>query len=37
MDSNAIEKERGITILAKTTAIDYKGVRINILDSTWSC
>ena len=33
MDSNAIEKERGITILAKTTAIDYKGVRINILDT----
>ena len=33
MDSNDIEKERGITILAKTTAIDYKGVRINILDT----
>ncbi len=33
MDSNAIEQERGITILAKTTAIDYKGVRINILDT----
>ena len=33
MDSNAIEKERGITILAKTTAIDYKGCRINILDT----
>lgn len=33
MDSNAIEKERGITILAKTTAIDYKNVRINILDT----
>ena len=33
MDSNAIEKERGITILAKTTAIDYKGVGINILDT----
>ena len=33
MDSNAIEKERGITILAKTTAIDYKGTRINILDT----
>ena len=33
MDSNAIERERGITILAKTTAIDYKGVRINILDT----
>ncbi len=33
MDSNSIEKERGITILAKTTALDYKGVRINILDT----
>ena len=33
MDSNDIEKERGITILAKTTAIDYDGFRINILDT----
>ena len=33
MDSNDIEKERGITILAKTTAIDYKDYRINILDT----
>ena len=33
MDSNAIERERGITILAKTTAINYKNVRINILDT----
>ena len=33
MDSNPIEKERGITILAKTTGIDYKGKRINILDT----
>lgn len=33
MDSNAIEKERGITILAKTTAINYKEYRINILDT----
>ena len=33
MDSNDIERERGITILAKTTAINYKGVRINILDT----
>ena len=33
MDSNQIEKERGITILAKTTAINYKGYRINILDT----
>ena len=27
MDSNDLEKERGITILAKTTAVDYKGIR----------
>ena len=33
MDSNAIERERGITILAKTTAINYKDCRINILDT----
>ena len=33
MDSNAIERERGITILSKTTAINYKGYRINILDT----
>jgi len=33
MDSNAIEKERGITILSKTTAINYNGYRINILDT----
>ena len=33
MDSNDIERERGITILAKTTAIDHKGCRINILDT----
>ena len=33
MDSNDLEKERGITILAKTTSIDYKGIRINILDT----
>ncbi len=33
MDSNDIEKERGITILAKTTAIDHNGCRINILDT----
>ena len=33
MDSNDIEKERGITILAKNTAVDYKGTRINILDT----
>ncbi len=33
MDSNAIERERGITILAKNTAITYKDVKINILDT----
>lgn len=33
MDSNDLERERGITILAKNTAIDYKGKRINILDT----
>ncbi|TPE69124.1 translational GTPase TypA [Halalkalibacterium halodurans] len=33
MDSNALEKERGITILAKNTAINYNDVRINILDT----
>ncbi|GAB2555917.1 translational GTPase TypA [Gracilibacillus alcaliphilus] len=33
MDSNDIEKERGITILAKNTAINYKDTRINILDT----
>ena len=33
MDSNQIEKERGITILAKTTAINYKDYRINIMDT----
>ena len=33
MDSNDLEKERGITILAKTTSISYKGIRINILDT----
>ena len=33
MDSNDLEKERGITILAKTTAINYKDHRINILDT----
>ena len=33
MDSNDIEKERGITILAKTTSISYKDHKINILDT----
>ncbi|MDN4523568.1 translational GTPase TypA [Fictibacillus fluitans] len=33
MDSNDLEKERGITILAKNTAINYEGSRINIMDT----
>ena len=33
MDSNDIERERGITILAKTTSIHYKDTKINILDT----
>ena len=33
MDSNAIEKERGITILAKNTAVEYNGTQINIMDT----
>ena len=33
MDSNDIERERGITILAKNTAVQYKGVKINVIDT----
>ena len=33
MDSGDIERERGITILAKNTAVFYKGVKINIIDT----
>ncbi len=33
MDSNELEREKGITILAKNTGINYKGVRINIIDT----
>eukprot|EP00775_Hariotina_reticulata_P001559 gene1559-1899_t len=33
MDSNALERERGITILAKNTAIRYKGTKINVIDT----
>src|ERR1035441_7508284 len=33
MDSNVLERERGITILAKITGIRYKGVKINIVDT----
>lgn len=33
MDSNALERERGITILAKNTAITYAGIKINVIDT----
>ncbi|HAW15909.1 MAG TPA: translational GTPase TypA, partial [Clostridiales bacterium] len=33
MDSNDLERERGITILAKNTAIQYKDIRINVVDT----
>ena len=33
MDSNDIERERGITILAKNTSVKYNGVKINIIDT----
>ena len=33
LDSNDLERERGITILAKCTSVDWKGVRINIVDT----
>ncbi|ANV98052.1 GTP-binding protein TypA [Helicobacter enhydrae] len=33
MDSNDLERERGITILSKNTAIEYKGTKINIIDT----
>src|SRR5690349_13959056 len=33
MDSNALERERGITILAKNTSLSYKDTRINIVDT----
>ena len=33
MDSNDIEKERGITILAKNTSVSYNGVKINVVDT----
>lgn len=33
MDSNEIERERGITILAKNTAVTYNGIKINIIDT----
>src|SRR6478672_9854442 len=33
MDSNVLERERGITIMAKNTAVTYKGLKINIVDT----
>ena len=33
LDSNELERERGITILSKTTAVEFKGCRINIVDT----
>lgn len=33
MDSNDLERERGITILSKNTSISYKGTKINIIDT----
>ena len=33
LDSNELERERGITILSKTTAVEHRGVRINIVDT----
>jgi len=33
MDSNDLERERGITILAKCTSVEWKGIRINIIDT----
>ena len=33
MDSNDLEKERGITILAKNCAVEYQGTHINIVDT----
>ncbi|MBN1152839.1 MAG: translational GTPase TypA [Dehalococcoidia bacterium] len=33
MDQNALERERGITIMAKNTAVQYRGVKINIIDT----
>src|SRR5574344_1725275 len=33
MDNNELERERGITILSKNVSINYKGVKINIIDT----
>ncbi|MBQ8476111.1 GTP-binding protein, partial [bacterium] len=33
LDNNDIERERGITILSKNVAVEYKGVKINVVDT----
>ena len=33
MDSNELERERGITIFSKNAAVEYKGVKINVIDT----
>src|SRR5512139_2525275 len=33
MDSNTLEREKGITIMAKNTAVEFRGVKINIIDT----
>ena len=37
MDSNDIERERGITILSKNCAVEYEGTHINIIDTPGTC
>ena len=37
MDSLDLERERGITIMAKNTSVFYKGVKINIMDTPYLC
>ena len=37
MDSNALEKERGITILSKNTAVMFEGTKINIIEGRTLC
>ena len=37
MDSNDLEKERGITISSKNTAIKWRDYKINIVDTPWPC
>jgi len=36
LDSNDLERERGITILAKNISVRYKGIKINIIDTSGS-